>query len=120
MKRTPSRVSFGITSSRLSRGLGLGAHGSRCRLGLVAMGVLVSAASPRLARAQSADASTQADAAFKEAQRLHAAGDDASACPKYAESKRLAPEVGVTLHLADCYAKTGKSASAWNEFQEAE
>ncbi|MGH7439673.1 MAG: hypothetical protein ACRENE_28625, partial [Polyangiaceae bacterium] len=77
---------------------------------LIAVGLLC--AVPRNAHAQAADAAAQADVAFKEAQRLHAAGDDAAACPKYAESKHLAPEVGVTLHLADCYAKTGKTASA--------
>jgi hypothetical protein len=87
-----------------------------------AIGLLVSTVSSaaRPAHAQGADANAQADAAYKEAQRLHAAGDDASACPKYAESRRLAPEVGVTLHLADCYSKTGKTASAFKEFQEAE
>jgi hypothetical protein len=72
------------------------------------------------ARAQTPDSAAQADAAFKEGQRLHAAGDDAAACPKFAESKRLSPAVGVTLHLADCYAKTGRTASAWNEFRQAE
>jgi hypothetical protein len=96
-----------------------GSRSSHGKLGLVAIGVLVCAV-PRPALAQAADANARADAAFKEAQRLHTAGDDAAACPKYAESKLLAPEVGVTLHLADCYAKTGKTASAWKEFQEAE
>src|SRR5262245_19556565 len=86
------------------------------------IGLLVSTVSSaaRLAHAAGGDANAQADTAYKEAQRLHAAGDDASACPKYAESKRLAPEVGVTLHLADCYSKTGKTASAFKEFQDAE
>ncbi len=72
------------------------------------------------ANAQTSDPAALADAAFKEAQRLRAAGNDAAACPKFAESKRLAPAVGVTLYLADCYAKTGRTASAWNEFREAE
>ena len=35
------------------------------------------------------------------------AGKDAEACPKFEQSKRLAPAVGVTLYLADCYERTG-------------
>lgn len=92
----------------------------RPRSSIAAISALMVLAASPAARAQAPDAVAQADAAFKEAQRLHAAGDDAAACPKFAESKRLAPAVGVTLHLADCYAKTGRSASAWREFGEAE
>jgi hypothetical protein len=82
--------------------------------GLVAL-LWVSAAS-----AQPGDATARADAAFKEAMALHAAGRDAEACPKFAESKQLAPAIGVTLYLADCYERTGRKASAWREFREAE
>ncbi len=72
------------------------------------------------ASAQTPEAVAAADAAFKEGSRLRAAGNDAAACPKFAESKALAPAVGVSLYLADCYAKTGRSASAWREFRDAE
>jgi hypothetical protein len=72
------------------------------------------------ASAQTPEAVAAADAAFKEASRLRAAGNDVAACPKFAESKALAPAVGVSLYLADCYAKTGRSASAWREFRDAE
>ena len=73
-----------------------------------------------LVRAQAPDATAQADAAFKDAMQLRAAGHEAAACPRFAESKRLAPAVGVTMYLADCYEKTGRNASAWREFRDAE
>jgi hypothetical protein len=72
------------------------------------------------ARAQPIDNAGQADAVFEEAMHLRSAGQDAAACPKFAESKRLAPGVGVTLYLADCYERTGRTASAWQEFREGE
>ncbi len=72
------------------------------------------------ARAQPIDNAGQADAVFQEAMQLRSAGQDAAACPKFAQSKRLAPGVGVTLYLADCYERTGRTASAWQEFREGE
>jgi hypothetical protein len=38
------------------------------------------------------------------------------ACPKFAESQRLAPSSGATLALAFCYEGLGKVASAWGAF----
>jgi hypothetical protein len=72
------------------------------------------------ASAQPADATVRADAAFKEAMALQGAGRDVEACPRFAESKQLAPAIGVSLHLADCYERTGRKASAWKEFRDAE
>ena len=48
------------------------------------------------------------------------AGNDAAACPKFLASKQLAPGVGVTLYLADCYERIGRNASAWKAFREGE
>ena|SRR5450432_3935546 len=73
-----------------------------------------------IAQAQPVDAAAQADALFKEAVELHNAGNDVAACPKFLASKQLAPAVGVTLHLADCYERIGRNASAWREFREGE
>ena len=72
------------------------------------------------ARAQGGDSAAQADAIFKQAMELRSADNDAAACPKFLASKQLAPGVGVTLYLADCYERIGRSASAWREFREGE
>jgi hypothetical protein len=61
-----------------------------------------------------------AEALFDEARDLRDAGHYAEACPKFAESRGLANGVGVTLYLADCYEKVGKTQSAWAEFRNAE
>jgi hypothetical protein len=80
--------------------------------------VLVSLALPGIASAETTDRSA-AVALFDEAERLMAAGDFAHACPKYAESERIDPQLGALLHLADCYEKAGEIASAWAAFRDA-
>jgi hypothetical protein len=72
------------------------------------------------ARAQSAADKAAAEALFNEAEKLVGAKDYVQACPKYAESLRLDPGVGVMLYLANCYEHVGKTASAWAEYKEAE
>jgi hypothetical protein len=88
----------------------------------VALPILIGAAlcSPSLAFAQSKEDVARADALFAAAKALTDAGNYADACAKFAESKRLAPGLGVTLYLADCYERTGRTASAWTEFRSAE
>jgi hypothetical protein len=61
----------------------------------------------------------RADTLFKGAKELRDAGRYAEACPVFAESQKLAPAIGVTLYLADCYEHTGRTASARVEFLEA-
>jgi hypothetical protein len=56
---------------------------------------------------------------FDDAEALMASGKPGDACPKYAESQRLDPQLGTLLHLADCYEKVGKTASAWTTFKDA-
>src|ERR1019366_7836235 len=80
----------------------------------------ITALTPAAARAQSKDDAARADAAFTTGKRLLQHGNEAGACAHFAESKRLAPGVGVTLYLADCYQRLGRIASAWTEFQSAE
>ena len=70
------------------------------------------------AAAQTRDTSA-AIALFDEGQALVAAGKYAQACQKYAESNRLDPQLGVLLHLADCYERNGQLASAWAAFRDA-
>jgi hypothetical protein len=56
---------------------------------------------------------------YDEAEKLTKAGNDAAACPKFAESQRLDPQLGTLLHLAACYEKIGRTASAWGGFADA-
>jgi hypothetical protein len=75
---------------------------------------------PGSARAQSKDDVAFADALFHQGLALLKQGDDAGACGRFAQSKELAPAVGVSLYLADCLQRVGKPASAWREFRSAE
>lgn len=64
------------------------------------------------------DAAT-AQALFEEGRSLMQQQQYEKACPKFAESQRLGPASGTLLNLGECYAKLGKSASAWAAFKEA-
>jgi hypothetical protein len=94
------------------------ARAARRAFATTAWGLVGLWSSPSLA-AEPADDS-RAEGLFNAAKQLQDAGQLADACPLFAESKRLAPGVGVTLHLADCYEHTGKPASAWAQFRQAE
>lgn len=65
------------------------------------------------ARAQGGSSDVAATALFDEGRKLMAAHDYAAACPKLAESQRLAPSGGTLFNLAECYEKAGQTASAW-------
>lgn len=56
---------------------------------------------------------------FDDAEKLVAGDRVSEACPKYAESQRLDPQLGTLLHLGVCYGKVGKTASAWASFKDA-
>ncbi|HXX70446.1 MAG TPA: hypothetical protein VEK07_24910 [Polyangiaceae bacterium] len=73
-------------------------------------------------RAVAADSAEDAHAQtlFEAAMQLQKSGQIADACPMFAQSNRLAPGVGVSLHLADCYEHLGRTASAWSQFRAAE
>ncbi len=60
-----------------------------------------------------------AEVLFEEGKRLVGSGQYDEACPKFAESRRREPGIGITLYLADCYERAGKTASAWVTFREA-
>jgi hypothetical protein len=72
------------------------------------------------ARRAAADASAQdqavAQSLYDEARKLAAAGKFADACPKLEESQRLDPTPVTEFYLADCYERSGRSASAWTTF----
>lgn len=82
--------------------------------------VMLSATSSLLAQgAPEGGDRTDADALFEEGRRLMLAGHHVEACPLLEASQRLDPAVGTLLHLGECYAQTGRSASAWRTFREA-
>ena len=56
---------------------------------------------------------------YDSAMQLMKTGSFATACSKFKESERLDPQLGTLLHLADCYEKAGKVASAWASFKDA-
>lgn len=56
---------------------------------------------------------------FDDAEKLMAGNRVSEACPKYAESQRLDPQLGTLLHLGVCYGEVGKTASAWASFKDA-
>jgi hypothetical protein len=70
------------------------------------------------ARAQDAASRVAGEVLFDEGRALVKAGNLDEACPKFAESQRMAPAVGTLLNLGDCYEKTHRIASAWAAFRE--
>lgn len=71
-------------------------------------------------RAQSSgNDSAAAQVLFDEARTLAKDGDFDAACPKFAASHELDPQLGTLLNLADCYSRGGKLASSWARFLEA-
>jgi hypothetical protein len=80
----------------------------RAPSGVAALFVLLSSG---LASAQSTEAA--ATALFDDGRKLMAQHKYAEACPKLAESQRLAPSGGTLINLADCYEHEGRKASAW-------
>jgi hypothetical protein len=90
------------------------------RLGLLALSL--APLTPRTAAAQSsaADVKAAAEELFEQGKRLMGQGKYAEACPKFAESQQLDAGIGTMLYLSDCYEKTGRTASAWALFREAE
>jgi hypothetical protein len=74
----------------------------------------------RIGTAEETDVSraAAARAIFDDAMRLAEAGRHAEACPKFAESMRLDPGMGVKYRLAVCYENTSRLASAWVLFMQ--
>ncbi len=80
-----------------------------------------------LALSLSADAQAQTSAAakaaaetlFDEGKQLLQDGKLKEACPKFEHSQAIDPAVGTMLYLAECYERSGKTASAWASYREA-
>jgi hypothetical protein len=72
---------------------------------------------PRPAQAQDTEAT--ATALFDDGRKLMTQHRYAEACPKLAQSERLAPSGGTLINLAECYEHTGQTASAWAAWKDA-
>ncbi|HEY2516138.1 MAG TPA: hypothetical protein VGI39_34945, partial [Polyangiaceae bacterium] len=66
-----------------------------------------------------ADDRAAARTMFDEGRRLMKAGKVAEACAKFEASSHLTQTAGVRLNLAVCWAKQGRTASAWGMYDEA-
>jgi hypothetical protein len=100
------------------RGENLGYPGSvrYLRLSLGVMAVLV----PQSASAQTqSGSSAAAEALFNQGRDLMGTGKYDEACRKFEASQQLEPALGTMLNLAECYEKTGRTASAWAEYRKA-
>jgi tetratricopeptide (TPR) repeat protein len=76
-------------------------------------------AGERGARAQTAEAQAEAEALFKDGNRLIAQGKLVQACEAYEASNRLEPRAGTLLNLGDCREQNGQMASAWAAYKAA-
>jgi hypothetical protein len=74
-------------------------------------------AAPRVAAAQvTPQDQAVAQSLYDEAKKLMAASKWQDACPKLEESQRLDPTPVTEFYLADCYERSGRTASAWTTF----
>jgi len=80
---------------------------------------IVTSACPRSAWAEDPSNAVAAQALFDDAKASMEKGDYATACPKLEESQRLQPAGGTLLFLGLCLEGSGKTATAWERFNEA-
>jgi len=89
-------------------------------LSCLALATCALSASSALRAETSASDKASAEALFNEGSALVAAGNYADGCSRFEASQALEPTLGTKLHLADCYERAGKTASAWALFRESE
>ncbi len=78
----------------------------------------VALASPVASAETTARDRAAAEAIFRQATALMDEERFAEACEKFSASEQLDPGLGTLLHLADCYDRAGRTASAWALFRE--
>src|SRR4051794_27945241 len=71
------------------------------------------------ASAQGAADKAAAEALFDQGRQAMQASDFGKACGLLERSQHIEPAVGTLLYLAECYEKSGRTASAWATFREA-
>ena len=86
---------------------------------LVTIGLLSAIAPMAFPTAAHADDRAAARALFDEGRRLMKGGKVAEACAKFEAASHLTQTTGVRLNLAVCWAKQGRTASAWGMYDEA-
>jgi hypothetical protein len=86
---------------------------------LTALAIASIAAVPSVAHADGAASPSHADALFREGRTLLDAKHYDEACPKLAASQKEDPGAGTLLALALCHEGQGKTATAWNDLNEA-
>ena len=64
--------------------------------------------------------SARAEALFRQGQALFDAGKIEAACTNFEASEAAENGLETLLHLGDCYERSGRNASAWHAFLEAE
>jgi len=85
----------------------------------MSVGCLLLSLQTHTSLAQSAGNKAAAEALFDQGKLLMQSGDYSQACQKLEASQKLDEGIGTLLYLADCYEKTGRTASAWAMFKEA-
>lgn len=83
---------------------------TRTRVALV-LAMLLAAAAPAFAQA-----TAQAEQAFRDGNALMERREYAKACEAFATSDRIEPSIAAKMKLADCEEKRGKLATAWGLF----
>lgn len=107
------------TSASGRRVISRSLHGAIISAVVVAIsGAIIGAWTP--ASAQSDDEHSRAKALFQEGVKLFNMGQFAEACPKFEASLELFAGVGTRGKLAECYERTGRTASAWRLYLEVE
>jgi len=71
------------------------------------------------AEAQTVTEKAAAESLFDQGRAAMQEGDFAKACGLLERSQRVDPGVGTLLYLAECFEKSGRTASAWATFREA-